>query len=153
MGAHNQKHPIQQSSGIDGIMNFSSWAFRNTKIQPARWEEASDRSSPVARGIRGPPPLFARLAAPRHRSTTNQIGRHGEDRPAQPVGVVDQHQDHTCLGPPGRDLGPRPRSDRGVLGHHRAGGSPVAHHPLLVAIQVEALRPQPRSAAPPKALR
>jgi hypothetical protein len=64
MGAHDQKYPIQQSSGIDRIMNFAGRAFQNMKIQLARWEEASDRSSLGTRGIKGPPQLFARLAAP-----------------------------------------------------------------------------------------
>jgi hypothetical protein len=110
-------------------MNFTSRAFRNTKIQPARWEKASDRSSLGARGIRGPPPLFARLAAPsplvNHqpdqktwRGQTSAARRHGKD----------QHQDHTCLGQPNRDLGPRPRLDRGGLGHHRAGSAPSPPH-------------------------
>jgi hypothetical protein len=129
MGAHDQKYPIQQSPGIDRTMNFVGRAFRNTKIQPARWEEASDRSSLDARGIRGPPPLFARLATPSPpvnyqpdqktwRGQTNAARRHGKG----------QHQDHTRLGPPDRDLGPRPRSDRGDLGHHRAGGAPSPPH-------------------------
>jgi hypothetical protein len=125
MDVHDRKHPIQQCPCIDRIMNFAGRAFRNTKIQPTWWEEASDRSSLDTRGILGPPPLIARLAAPSPpvnyqpdrktwRGQTSAARLHGKG----------QHQDHTRLGPPNRDLGPRPRSDRGDLGHHRAGGAP-----------------------------
>jgi hypothetical protein len=154
MGPHDRKHPIKQSLGIDRTMNFAGSAFRNTTIQPTWWEEASDRSSLGARGIRGPPPLFARLATPSPsvnyqpdrkswRGQTSAACRHGKD----------QHQDHTCLGRPGRDIGPRPRSDRGGLGHHRADKCPAAHHPLLVSAPVEALKLQPIPIAPPEVLR
>jgi hypothetical protein len=58
MAAHDRKHPIQQSSGIDSTMNFAGRAIRNMTIQPTRQEEASDRSSLGAIGILGQPPLF-----------------------------------------------------------------------------------------------
>jgi hypothetical protein len=57
MGAPDQKHPIQQSLGIDRRMNFAGGTFRNTTIQPVRWEEASERSSLGARETLGQSPL------------------------------------------------------------------------------------------------